>query len=318
MTHRRVATFVCGMALAGSALGVAVTVMAQGHAGHGAAAKATAKPPRAITMDELHRSGGVPRGWKFTLPSGGDPARGRQLFAELECYKCHTVGGAGFPPLGGDGKTGPELTGMGAHHPAEYFAESIIAPDNVLLAGPGWIGPDGRSIMPSYADSLTVTQVLDLVAFIKSQGGSTGHAHHIGGSQKRAVGPYRVRLVFKAAGDKTAGHDHASHAHHGASARPDASGHLMAFVSDATSGEAVPYLPVSAGIQAQGAPARMVKLLPMMGNDGFHYGADATLPPGTRKVVLTIGATTMHVMGAERGRFARTHTVSFDWSAPAK
>ena len=317
MTQRRVTTFAFGVALTAGALAVAVTVMAQGHAGHGAAPKESAKAPRAITMDELHRFGGVPRGWKFTLPSGGDPARGRQLFAELECYKCHTVGGAGFPPLGGDGKTGPELTGMGAHHPAEYFAESIIAPDNVILAGPGWIGPDRRSIMPSYTDSLTVRQVLDLVAFIKSQDGG-GHAHHARGPQERAVGPYRVRLVFKAAGDKTAGHDHATHAHHGASTRPDASGHLMAFVSDATSGQAVPYLPVSAGIQAQGAPTRMVKLVPMMGNDGFHYGADATLPPGTQKVVLTIGATTMHVTGAERGRFARTHTASFDWSAPAK
>jgi uncharacterized protein involved in high-affinity Fe2+ transport len=323
MTQRRVTIFAFGMALTAGALGVAVTVMAQGHAGHGAAAKESAKPPRTITMDELHRSGGVPRGWKFTLPSGGDPARGRQLFAELECYKCHTVGGAGFPPLGGDGKTGPELTGMGAHHPAEYFAESIIAPDNVIVTGPGWIGPDRRSIMPSYAESLTVTQLLDLVAFIKSQDGS-GHARHARGSQERAAGPYRVRLVFKPAGEKAAGQDHAAHGHHGAQghhgadARGGAAGHLMAFVSDATSGEAVPYLQVSAGIQAQGAPTRMVKLVPMVGDDGFHYGADATLPSGMQKVVLTIGATTMHVMGADRGRFARTQTVSFDWSAPAK
>jgi hypothetical protein len=28
----------------------------------------------------------------------------------------------------GDGKTGPELTHMGAQHPAKYFAESILAP----------------------------------------------------------------------------------------------------------------------------------------------------------------------------------------------
>jgi len=317
MMQRRMTTMVIGITLVIGAIGVAVTVRAQGHAGHGATATETTRPPRTITMDELHQSGGVPRGWKFTLPSGGDPAKGRQLFAELECYKCHAIQGGGFPPAGGDGKTGPELTGMGAHHPAEYFAESIIAPNNVLLAGPGWIGPDGRSIMPSYADSLSVAQLLDLVAFIKSQDGG-GHAHHMGPAQERAVGPYNVRLVFKAAADKAEDHDHDAHAHHGGGAKAGASGHLMVFVSDATSGDAVPYLPVSAGIQARGVPSRTVKLVPMMGGDGFHYGADATLPPGTQKIVLSIGATTMHVMGADRGRFARAQTVAFEWSAPAK
>ena len=268
-----------------------------------------------ITMDELHRAGGVPRGWKFTLPGGGDPARGRQLFAELECYKCHAIEGAGFPPGGGDGKTGPALTGMGAHHPAEYFAESIIAPNNVLLSGPGWTGPDGRSIMPSYADTLSVAQLLDLVAFIKSQDGG-GHAHHGGDEgQERAVGPYRVRLVFKPAG----GHAHSAggHAHHGAAPAPPG-GHLMAFVADVTTGDAVPYLPVSVAIHARGAAPRTVKLAPMLSGDGFHYGADATLPPGTQRVIVSIGATTMQVMGADRARFARAHTVTFDWSAPAK
>src|SRR5262249_43138803 len=162
---------------------------------------------------------------------------------------------------------------MGAHHPAEYFAESIIAPNNVLLAGPGWIGPDGRSIMPSYADSLSVAQLLDLVAFIKSQDGG-GHMHHAeAGPAERGVGPYRVRLVFKPASDKGGAHAHGSghdaHAHHGTEV--PAGGHLMAFITDATSGDTVPYLPVSAGIQVQGAPTRTVKLVPMMGNDGFHY-----------------------------------------------
>jgi uncharacterized protein involved in high-affinity Fe2+ transport len=89
-------------------------------------------------------------------------------------------------------------------------------------------------------------------------------------------------------------------------------------VSDAATGDAMPYLPVTAGIHAAGVPARAVKLVPMMGADGFHYGADATLPQATQKVVLTIGAPTMQVMGEERGRFAKPHTVSFDWTSPAK
>src|SRR5213083_2015280 len=136
------------------------------HAGHGASAPVS-RGLRRFTMEELHRSGGVPRGWKFTLPAG-DPAKGRRAFADLECYTCHAIQGERFPASGGDAKSvGPDLTGMGSHHPAEYFAESILAPDAVLVDGPGWISPDGRSIMPSYPD-VTIRQLADLVAYLKA------------------------------------------------------------------------------------------------------------------------------------------------------
>jgi hypothetical protein len=108
-------------------------------------------------MEQLHQSGGVPPGWKFALP-GGDPVKGRQVFADLECFKCHALQGETFPAPGGDAKNvGPELTGMGGQHPAEYFAESILTPNAVIVDGPGFVGPDGQSLMPSYADSLSVT-----------------------------------------------------------------------------------------------------------------------------------------------------------------
>jgi mono/diheme cytochrome c family protein len=305
-------------------LALAATVAAQHQ--HGDAKKTTAPPAgaRRVTMDELHRQGGVPRGWKFSLPAGGDVAKGRQVFADLECFKCHVIKDASFPATGGDGNVGPDLTGMGGHHPAEYFAESILAPNAVLLEGPGWIGRDGRSIMPSYADALSVTQLVDLVAFLKSQDGGHAEHHAHGAVQERAVGPYRVRLVFHAADAHAAHGAHAghgaAHAGHGAhTPKPaGAAGHLMAFVLDATTGEPVPYLPVSAGVHIQGAPARVVKLAPMLGGSGFHYGADTTLPQGTQRIVVTIGATTMQVMGADRGRYARPQTVAFDWSAPEK
>src|SRR6266540_5256091 len=65
---------------------------------------------------------------------------------------------------------------MGGMHPAEYFAESILSPNAVILEGPGYSGPDGTSIMPGYADSLSVTQLVDLVAFLKGLTGG-GHEH---------------------------------------------------------------------------------------------------------------------------------------------
>ena len=40
---------------------------------------------------------------------------------------------------------------MGSHHPAEYFAESILNPNRVIVQGAGYTGEDGLSKMPSYA-----------------------------------------------------------------------------------------------------------------------------------------------------------------------
>jgi mono/diheme cytochrome c family protein len=115
-------------------------------------------------MMELHRTGGVPPMWRFTVPPG-DAVAGRQAFFDLGCQSCHRV--ESEPSTARDEQRGPDLTGMGSHHPAEYFAESILAPDAVLVDGPGWIGPDGRSIMPSYPD-VTLRQLADLVAYLKA------------------------------------------------------------------------------------------------------------------------------------------------------
>ena len=270
------------------------TVAAAQHAGHGnpsPPAAAAGTPPAAVSMEELHRHGGVPRGWKFTLPAG-DPKAGRQAFAKFECNKCHEVK-PDFPR--GEraaGDVGPELTAMGGHHPAEYFAESIVDPNAVIVAGPGFVGTDGRSIMPDYRDSLTFTELVDLVAYLKSLGGGM-HAHHHGGMPMReqTVGPYRVRLAYHAA-----------------------AGHLMAFVTDMATGEPVPYLPVSVVIAAGKAPPRTMRLAPMVGGDGFHYGAEVTIPKGTTKVTLNVGAAGLKTTGPAAGRFGKPVTVSFDWS----
>jgi hypothetical protein len=52
-----------------------------GH-GHGSMKSPQADPSISIGMDELHRHGGVPPGWRFTLPAG-DPRAGREVCAEL-------------------------------------------------------------------------------------------------------------------------------------------------------------------------------------------------------------------------------------------
>jgi mono/diheme cytochrome c family protein len=178
-------TFVAG-ALTGAV--TMLTLAAHGQMSHmaPASAKPAAPPPIRTTMSELHAHGGVPPGWKFLMPPG-DAVEGRKVFVAMECFACHEVKGESFPqssttPRG----SGPELTGMGSHHPAEYFAESIANPNRVIVQGPGYTAPDGLSKMPSYADSMTLKQLVDVVAYLKSLGGgdmAEGH-HGMEGSMK--------------------------------------------------------------------------------------------------------------------------------------
>jgi len=119
----------------------------------------------------------MPQQWTFTLPQGNSQ-RGREVFIAMECYKCHTVQGERFPGAAVEvGDVGPDLTGMGDLHPSEYFAESIINPNAVLTEGPGYVGEDGRSKMPSYNEVLTIEQLIDLVAYLKSLVGQPTTPH---------------------------------------------------------------------------------------------------------------------------------------------
>ena len=144
------------------------------------------KTPIRTTMEELHRHGGTPSGWRFQVPEG-DPGEGKRVHVKLECFACHNVRGEKFPrrdPKPTD--EGPDLTGMGVHHPAAYFFESILHPNRVIVEGPGYIGPDGLSIMPSYNHLLTVDDAVNLAAHIRGFKGSGGkesgeHASHMQG-----------------------------------------------------------------------------------------------------------------------------------------
>ena len=296
------------VALAG-ALMVGEPVGAQQAPGHVHTPPTAPTTPRRVSEDELHRHGGVPRGWKFSVPPG-DAARGREQFRELECYKCHEIKTEKFPAPS-DGKyTGPELTGMGRIHPREYIAESILFPNAVIVDEPGSTGPDGLSLMPSYVDSLSLVQWIDLVAYLKSltEGGEHPVSHGV--ERVATAGAYRIRLVYS--------QGHSGHGGHMEHQGAPASGHLMAFITERESGESVPYLPVTATVQARGAARRTITLRPMIGDDGFHYGADVALPKRTTKLTLVVGPTTMRVSAPAKGRFSKPTTAVFDWATDTK
>jgi len=123
-----------------------------------------------------HGHHGTPRGWKFTLPKG-DPARGRAAFEKFECFKCHEVRGETFPAPSDAQNAGPELAQMSGHHPPEFFAESIVNPRAVIDRG--YAAADGSSKMPSFNDSITVQEVVDLVAYLTAlkPPAAGGHRH---------------------------------------------------------------------------------------------------------------------------------------------
>jgi Cytochrome c/Fe2+ transport protein len=306
--------------LAALALGAAGAAAQHQHGAHdmkpapaAPAASAGKKAPVRVTMEQMHHGDGVPKGWTFAWPDG-DAQKGREVFAKLECYQCHQMPGAGFPDVKPDPtRRGPPLAGMGSMHPAEYFAESILNPNAVIITAPGFTGPDGLSIMPDFRDSLTLAETIDLVAYIRSLTGGGHHSHGAAApAREQTTSDYRVRVIYAERGAH-GGHQHGQaqgqHAHHGAAA---AGGHLMVFVTDAANGEPMPYLPVAATIQAGKAPARTVKLAPMVGGRGFHYGADVALPADTSKVTVAIGKPTIAVMGGRAPRAATS--VTFEWS----
>ncbi|SRR5205809_2151320 len=118
------------------------------------------------TASDAQHAHGTPEGWTFGLPKG-DPAKGRRAFAKFECYKCHEVKGEKFPAATDKENVGPELSMMGPLHDAEYLAEALVNPGKEIEKGKGYAAKDGSSKMPSFNDSLTVQELVDLVAYLK-------------------------------------------------------------------------------------------------------------------------------------------------------
>ena len=131
----------------------------------------------------------TPAGWKLSWPKG-DRARGRAAFVKFECASCHEVRGERFPAPRERDKLGPELSQMGPLHEVGYFVEAIVNPNAVVERGKGYEASDGSSKMPSYNGSLTVQELIDLVAYLKAlrappssprgagAGASGGHGTH--------------------------------------------------------------------------------------------------------------------------------------------
>ena len=114
---------------------------------------------------------GGTRNQELVLPEG-DAIRGQEAFIALECTACHTVSDMELPA---PEVAGPVTIALGGKvTKLKSYGElvtSVINPSHRLARNPFKqpISEDGQSIMPIYGDVMTVTQLVDIVAFLESE-----------------------------------------------------------------------------------------------------------------------------------------------------
>jgi hypothetical protein len=107
----------------------------------------------------------------FTLPEGNVES-GQATFIRLQCHECHSVSGVELPK--GEGARDPIIRLGGAVPRTSTYGElvtSIINPSHKLATGyaKSAVAADKKSKMRNYNDVMTVTELIDLVAFLQSR-----------------------------------------------------------------------------------------------------------------------------------------------------
>jgi len=107
----------------------------------------------------------------FRLPDG-DAQAGRQLFVQLECNSCHTIIGLELPEPAEPGPVSVSLGGPVAKVKSYgQLVSSVINPSHKIVRRypKDEVTRDGESLMPVYNETMTVQQLIDLVAFLQAQ-----------------------------------------------------------------------------------------------------------------------------------------------------
>ena len=107
----------------------------------------------------------------FSLPEGNADA-GQSAFVSLECTACHSVRGLDLPAPQAEGPVKVVLGGRVSR--VKSYGElvtSIINPSHRLARRyrADEVSQEGQSLMTVYNDVMTVTQLIDLVAFLQAQ-----------------------------------------------------------------------------------------------------------------------------------------------------
>ncbi|MEO1241035.1 MAG: c-type cytochrome [Pseudomonadota bacterium] len=107
----------------------------------------------------------------FRLPDG-DPEHGKQVFMEMQCASCHAVADDKSLREGVEPEMTVVIGGMATR--VDTYGElvtSVINPSHRIARNyrSDEFSEDGDSKMRSYNDVLTVTEMIDLVAYLQGQ-----------------------------------------------------------------------------------------------------------------------------------------------------
>ena len=100
----------------------------------------------------------------------GDAASGQELFLSYGCNGCHVIPGLDLPE--GDGPL--RITLGGRVSKVKSYSElvtSVINPSHKFVPRrrPEEVSADGESLMTVYNDVMTVTELINIVAFLESR-----------------------------------------------------------------------------------------------------------------------------------------------------
>lgn len=107
----------------------------------------------------------------FALPEG-NVERGQALFVEYQCTACHTVRDLDLPAPEVSGPVKISLGGRVSRLATyEELVTSVVNPSHKLVRfkRPDEVTAEGESLMTVYNDVMTVTDLIDLVAFLDSR-----------------------------------------------------------------------------------------------------------------------------------------------------
>ncbi|UIP27538.1 c-type cytochrome [Photobacterium sp. TLY01] len=104
----------------------------------------------------------------FSLPQG-NVEQGEQVFVKYQCLSCHTMAGyeTDTENLPGSMETPVALGGQVSRiRTYPELVTSVINPSHRLAEG--YEAESGQSVMPSFNDVMTVTELVNLVHFLES------------------------------------------------------------------------------------------------------------------------------------------------------
>ena len=113
-----------------------------------------------VALDDIPKTAGATAAGGATPPRvelPGNPTAGKQIFmGKGGCIACHKAGDVGASPVG------PDLSQIAAIQTPDYIMKKILDP-----AGMGTVSGYQKGIMPpTFGQTLTATEYVDLVAFL--------------------------------------------------------------------------------------------------------------------------------------------------------